>query len=119
MLEVFERIAQGALTGFTSVITLTEVLVHQLRHGHQELVDTYSQLLLTSNNFVTVPIDVAMASQAALLRSRYKIRTPDALQLACAMTSGCQGFLTNDLRLRPVKEIPVLALDDWIAKDEG
>ncbi len=68
---------------------------------------------------MTVPIDVAMASQAALLRSRYRIKTPDALQLACAMASGCQAFLTNDLRLRPVKEIPVLVLDDWLAKHDG
>ena len=119
VLEVFERIARGSLTGYTSVITLTEVLVHPLKQGRQELVDTYSQLLLTSNSFVAVPIDAAMASQAALLRSRYKIRTPDALQLACAIASGCQGFLTNDLRLRPVKEIPVLALDDWISEDNG
>ncbi len=29
--EVFERIAKDALTGYTSVITLTEVLVHPLR----------------------------------------------------------------------------------------
>ncbi len=37
--EVFRRVAAGALQGVTSVITLTEVLVHPFRHGNQHLGD--------------------------------------------------------------------------------
>jgi hypothetical protein len=39
--EIFQRVATGALSGVTSVITLTEVLVHPLRQGNPRLGDEY------------------------------------------------------------------------------
>jgi predicted nucleic acid-binding protein len=46
------------------------------------------------------------------LRARYPVRTPDALQIAAALSNGCQAFLTNDKRLKPVSELKILVLDD-------
>jgi len=74
--EVFRRVAAGALQGVTSVITLTEVLVHPFRHGNQHLGDEYRALLVTSRDFLTLHIDAAIAEQAASLRARYGLRTP-------------------------------------------
>ena len=94
------------------MITLTEVLVHPFRHGNQHLGHEYRTLLLTSRDFVTLHIDAATAEQAAGLRARYGLRTPDALQISVALAAGCSAFLTNDLRLQRVTELRVLALDE-------
>ncbi len=110
--EVFQRIAAGEIGGFTSVVTLSEVLVRPLALGDIVLQDDYRRLLLQSEHVDTRPISSATAERAAELRARYGMRLPDALQLAMALQEGCQAFLTNDLRLKRVAELPVLVLDE-------
>ena len=44
-----------------------------------------------------------------------QLRTPDALQIACALETDCQALLTNDDRLRRVKEMRVVVLDALLA----
>ena len=63
------RLASIARRSFTSVITLTEVLVHPFRQGNTHLGDEYRALLLTSRDFLTLHIDAAIAEQAANLRA--------------------------------------------------
>ncbi len=110
--EIFRRISNGVVEGLCSVITLTEVLVRPLRQADQQLAQDYTELLLHSSHFSTIPIDPAIAYAGADLRARYNLRTPDALQTAAAMEQGCQAFLTSDTGLRRVTEIRVLVLDD-------
>jgi predicted nucleic acid-binding protein len=109
---IFQRIANGALKGITSVITFTEVLVQPLRQGDTELYHKYFNLLLNSANFETEAVDTVMAKRAAALRANYNLRTPDALQIAAALELGCQAFLTNDIPLKRVTELRVLILDE-------
>ncbi len=42
------------------------------------------------------------------------VTLPDALQLAVAMQTDCQVFLTNDLKLKRVSELQVLVLDEMV-----
>ncbi len=77
--EIFRRIDQGISTGFTSAITLTEVLTQPMKQGKIHLQREYRDLLLHSANFHTLPVDAEIAEQAAGLRARYGLRTPDAL----------------------------------------
>jgi len=110
--DVFQRIASGQCTGITSVITLSEVLVQPLLRGNTRLSAEYRDLLLHSENLQTLSIDSVAAESAADLRARYRIRMPDALQIAVALSAGCETFLTNDLALRRVTELRVLVLDE-------
>jgi len=55
-----------------------------------------------------------LARQATVLRARYNIRVPDALQIAAALKSGATAFVTNDRRLRRVQGLKVLVLDDYL-----
>jgi predicted nucleic acid-binding protein len=110
--EIFQRVAAGTIQGITSVITLTEVLVHPFQRGDAHLGDEYRALLLASRDFQTLPIDGGIAEQAANLRARYGLRTPDALQISAALAAGCAAFLTNDVRLQRVSELRVLVLDE-------
>ena len=76
------------------------------------LVRRYRRFLLRSRNFSLAPITAAIAEQAASLRARYGLRTPDALQISAALAAGCSAFLTNDARLQRVTELRVLVLDE-------
>ena len=116
--EIFRRIDHGIMTGFTSAITLTEVLTQPLKQGQIHLQKEYRDLLLHSANFYTLPINVEIAEQAAGLRAQYGLRTPDALQVAAAQTAGCQVFLTNDKALKRIQDVKVIILDELEFKPE-
>ncbi len=112
--DVFGRIEAGAVRGYSSVITLTEVLTKpkQLRDSSIEV--EYTELLTRSRNLTMLPIDEGIAARAAEIRARYGLRTPDAhaLQVSAALSAGCQALLTNDSRFRRLTELRALVLDD-------
>ena len=73
----------------------------------------YERALLHSQQIRTLPIHVAVARQAILLRAQYNIHVPDALQIATGIEAGASLFVTNDRRLAAVQGIEVLLLDDY------
>ena len=110
--EIFRRIDRGIITGFTSAITLTEVLTQPVKQEQIHLQKEYRDLLLHSANFYMLPVSAEIAEHAAGLRAQYGLRTPDALQVAVAKTANCQAFLTNDKDFKRVEDIKVLILDE-------
>lgn len=109
---IFQGNEQGKFRIQTSVITLTEVLVHPLRSGRKDLKRQYESILLNSPFFDIYELDVSTAITAAELRGKYKLKTPDAFQMAAALTRKADFFLTNDQKLKIVTEIKVLTPDD-------
>jgi len=109
---IFRKIEQGSMYGFTSMLTLTEVLIHPLRTGDTMLAARYQQILVGTQNVTSRYVKENVALTAADLRARYRLKTPDAIQLATAISEECEAFLTNDRDLRRVTEISVLILDD-------
>lgn len=112
---LFAGVDSGAISAVTSTITVAEVTVLPLRLGRADLQQQYLDLLLNSLNLDVLPIDVYAAQVAAELRARFRIRLPDALQLAVAVTAGCDAFLTNDVALKQVTDIRVITLADLLA----
>jgi len=112
----FEAVDRGEFRVVTSTLTLTEVLVHPMRHGDHELADQYRRILLHANQVTTAPVSEVIADEAAQLRSRYGLRTPDAIQLATAISAGASSFLTNDTRLPNLPSLKMLVLNQLIAK---
>ena len=55
----FEAVDRGEFRVVTSMLTLTEVLVHPLRHGNRKLADQYRHILLQAKHIVTVPVSTA------------------------------------------------------------
>src|SRR5687767_4867765 len=102
MRSIIQFIDDGMVAGFSSTVTLTEVLTQPLKMGNPRLVSMYRDILVQSRNFTLVPIDVDIAEHAADLRARYNLKTPDALQVAVALHAGCDAFLSNDLGLKRV-----------------
>jgi len=111
----FEAVDRGEFRVVTSTLTLTEVLVHPMRHGDHELADQYRRILLHANQVTTAPVSEMIADEAAQLRARHGLRTPDAIQLATAIRAGASSFLTNDIRLPSLPSLKMLVLNQLIA----
>lgn len=111
---VFGRVAQGSVVACTSTVTLTETLVLPLRTQNAILEREY-RALLSVPGVALAPVDAAIAERAADLRARYNLKTPDALQVATALETGCQAFLTNDNGLRRIGELRILVLGELTA----
>jgi predicted nucleic acid-binding protein len=109
---IFRRVNNGVPQAITSVIALTEVLVMPIQTGHIRYEQEYRDMLLNTDHITTLPVSVIIADRAAHLRAQYRLRTPDALHIATAITSGCDAFLTNDLALKRVTEMRVLVQDE-------
>ena len=111
---VFKAIEVGNIEAMTSTITLLEVLVHLLRTNNLALAKKYKDILLSSEHFTTVEILHDISERSAQLRATYGIKTPDALQIACALFYGAETFITNDADLRKVTDIEMLVVNDFI-----
>ncbi len=112
---IFNRLGAGRLVGVTSAVTITETMVLGFRGANDELNQAYRKLLLESENIQVLPVDVIVAEEAARLRADYNLKTPDALQIATALSAGCEAFLTNDEALRRVGEVRVLVLKELVS----
>ena len=110
--EVFRQVDNGSVEGFTGMISFAEVLVVPKRMNDKILEEAYRDVLFNSQNFSTLSIDAETAERAADLRSRYKLKLPDALQIATALEAGCEAFLTNDEALHSVVDLRVIVLKD-------
>jgi predicted nucleic acid-binding protein len=114
---LFEAIDVGRWQAVTSTVTLLETLVVPYRVGNGALADQYEALLTRGRNLRLVELDRPLLRTAALLRARSGMKTPDALQVAAALTTGCTAFITNDRRLLPPPGLAVLNLKDYVPPD--
>lgn len=83
----------GALAGVGSVLLLPELFSKPLRDGATDEVDALASLV---SRLELRPVDTATAELATALGSTYKLRSPDAVHLATAVSSGADRFVTNN-----------------------
>lgn len=108
----FDALDHGEIRVVTSTITMVEVLVMPYRNAEAQLVRQYRDLLLNTAGVSTIPLSAEIAEEAARLRATHKLRTPDAVQMATAIVAGASVFLTNDIRLPRLPQLPLLVLDE-------
>ncbi len=117
MKEVIACFQSGERTVYTSVITITEVLPHPVSLNKEELVKKFMEFLRKGRDINLVDISSNIAEQAGRLRGKYKsLRTMDAIQIAAAVDTDANAFLTNDIKLKQVKEIKVIVLKDYLSR---
>jgi len=90
-----------------SSLTLTECLVLPFKKNSTSVIHAYHQLFnlpIVKIESLTPPI----ATIAAQIRAKYNIGTPDAIHLATAIHHQASFFVSNDLRLKKIKEIPII-----------
>jgi len=112
---LFARADTGEIEIVTSALTLLEVLVVPLRTGDQRLAAQYDALLTRSRGVRLVDLSRDQLRTAARLRAQYgALRMPDALQLAAAISTGCESFVTNDRRMPAPDGLRVLQLSEFV-----
>ncbi|MCC6139719.1 MAG: PIN domain-containing protein [Nitrospira sp.] len=111
---LFDRIERGRNPAVTSTVTLLELLVQPYRDHKEELAQKIFALASTYPKIHWVPVTVTVADHAAELRARYRLSTPDAIQLATALGHKAARFYGNDKALRRVEEIECVILDDLV-----
>ena len=112
--DAFQQLQQQSMTGVTSVLTLTELLVKPLQTDRRGLAARYEALVRSMPNVAVVDIDARVARRAAALRAKHATSTADSLQIAAALEHGATAFVTNDRRLRRMDEIALILLADHL-----
>ncbi len=115
--RVIEELEAGKFRGLASELTLLELIVKPLERGRQDAADDYETLLSYFPNLDLEPISRAILLDAAGLRARYRLRTPDAIQLATAFSAGATLAITNDEAWRNIGGIETLLLGELAAKN--
>lgn len=111
IVPIFSAADSGKIELVVSALTLLEVLVVPYRAGNLALARGYESLLTRGRGVRMVDLTRNHMRLAAQLRSAMGMATPDALQLATALATGCSSFLTNDRRLPSVPGLKVVQLD--------
>lgn len=109
---ILNIVDKNSIEVVSSVLTLAEVLVLPVRTGAYQVAQLYRAILMNRETCTLAVISENIAIEAASIRARYRINTPDALHIASAIEFRCDAFLTNDHKLRAVQELNVLVLDE-------
>lgn len=113
--NIVSLLEQNKIKAITSVVTVVEIFVHEEKMSDALTIKAYEQTFLTIPNLEIIPIDWNIARFASKFRAKYSfLKTPDALQIATTLLKGCNGFITNDAKLKKVKELKVISLADYI-----
>lgn len=104
----------GEVELVASALTLLEVLVVPYRAGNVELAARYEAVLTRSRGVRLIDLTREHLRLAAQLRAATNVATPDALQLAAALSNRCSSFITNDRRLPAVAGLRIVQLSDYL-----
>ncbi len=91
------RMKQGKDELLTSYLTIAEVQVKPMLEGKTDEAHAYAGAI--SGNASLIAFDREAANAYLAVRQYTKVRGSDAIQLACAASSGARFFVTHDKRL--------------------
>jgi uncharacterized protein len=94
--NIIESLEDGRFRGIVSELTLLELTVRPLQLGRQDVADEYELFLSYFPNVELEPVTREILLDAAALRARHKLRTPDAILMATGVRSAATAAVTND-----------------------
>ena len=98
--DIREGLAGGEFEAVASDLALTEILPPLVEKGNDGGMRKILSLLDGSGAFHMVSASRDVFIQAGFIRSRFGMRTPDALHVSFAIEGKCGVFLTNDKGIR-------------------
>ncbi len=102
---LFQRHVRGELVLAVTTVTLAEVLTGPLKAGQEALARRYRAVL---EAWQVVDLGADIAEGAARLRATYRLKLPDAIQLASALAINADALVTHDRDFSRVKGMRVL-----------
>jgi predicted nucleic acid-binding protein len=107
---IIRLIDQERITAVTSPITLAECIFYPLRSKSYFVVEEFEHFITQESAFID--INQRIGKIATEMRIAYNLKLMDALQVATAIYTNCDAFLTNDIALKRVKELRVILIED-------
>ena len=99
------------IIGVVSAVTISECLVFPIKRGLTSLEQAFEDIFNSDRvNFIVTNREIAKLT--AIIRAKYNFQLPDSLQIATAIVSECDAFLTNDIALKKVTEIRAIVISD-------
>ena len=86
---------------------MIEILTGPKQVGRFDLAQEYKHILTHFPNLIICGLDEKIVDTASNIRAKYNIATPDAIHIATAIENSATEFLTNDKRLKKIKEIQI------------
>jgi predicted nucleic acid-binding protein len=108
--QVIQSLEEGRFRGIVSELTLLELTVRPLQLGRQDVADEYELLLSYFPNVELEPVSREVLLEAAALRARYRLRTPDAILLATGIHSSATAAVSNDGAWKAIETAGVQAV---------
>ena len=110
---ILEDVLSAGKAITSSVITCQEYLVYPYRTNNQEKIDVFFEFI-DACGIDLIPISIEISKLAARIRADNKdFRAMDSLQLAVAVHSGCDLFLTNDKQLKQFNGLRCVTVEEW------
>ena len=102
---LFEAAEQGRLQLALTTVTGAEVLAGPFKAKQTALAKRYDTAL---TRYQVMPLSAQVAALAAQLRVQYRLKLPDAVQLASALDIGAAALVTHDRDFSRVQGLPIL-----------
>jgi predicted nucleic acid-binding protein len=109
--EIVDGIENGSMSGVMSSIATVEILTGPARAGDGPGFESAAEMLRDLPVRV-VPLDEAIAEDAAWVRGTTSVGLEDAVHLASARSAGATAFVTNDRLVRSIPRLEVVYLDE-------
>lgn len=113
-LQLLSSIDRSDCSGVTSELALAECLVKPLQLGRSDLAEVYQSFLQPRSHLFVVPVSRKILVEAAQVRSSTRLKLPDAIHAATALSQGCTRYLTNDDRFEALPSLPILYWRDLL-----
>jgi len=111
--NILRNLRKMGITLISSDITIAEYLVMPYRENNLLLTNALERFIRLAEIKI-IHTSENIARNAARIRAEYKgFKAIDAFQLATALESDCDLFLTNDKQLRQFSGITCLTIDDY------
>jgi predicted nucleic acid-binding protein len=112
--SILEAVESGTPAGVTTTVTLAELLTVPAQADDRRAMLDYELFLTHFPNLRLVPLDAALAREAARVRAETGLRLPDAIQVAAGRLAGADALVTNDRAWERVTWTRVVVLDEYV-----
>ena len=103
---LFAAHGEGRIALAVSTVTIAEVLAGPFTAGEEALARRYRAVL---ESWRVVDLTSEVAEQAARLRAKYRLKLPDAVQLASALIVNAEALVTHDRDFGKVRGLRILS----------
>ncbi|MDP9191707.1 MAG: PIN domain-containing protein [Acidobacteriota bacterium] len=103
---LFEEHSRGRVRFAVTTITIAEVLAGPLSVGDESLVRRYRNIL---ESWQVVALDAEIAASAARVRTSFRLKLADAIQVASALAVNADALVTHDRDFASVRSLRVIS----------